>query len=329
MAAGLAYNMLGKKTDAEVLDKLDTFLDGVEISALYDDGEYLWAGTGEGIYLLNKDTGETVKKLDADIKMIFSARIVRTEDGSYMVGHDKGLSVFDDNYNEIKRFSSPEIPAGRVNDIYEDKEGVWAGSQEGAAHLSKKDGSWEVDEVLTVKNGLTEPVVEVIEKVGDEVWFGSYLSGKKGGISIKSADGWKYINTDDGLPHSFINAILPLSDEKVLIGTGQMIYGGLALLEKGASGNWSVSRTWDQSDGLTGMKVRTLFLDSHGRLWVTSETDGLIIVDSVDALNKTPLEGQTISVENGLSDVEIKCIIESDKCFWLGSKYGLNRLAKD
>ena len=52
------------------------------------------------------------------------------------------------------------------------------------------------------------------------------------------------------------------------------------------------------------MKVRALFNDSDGRLWITTETDGLIILDSPEALANRPLEGTLIRKENGLSDDE-------------------------
>ncbi|MCR4743972.1 MAG: hypothetical protein K5894_01935 [Lachnospiraceae bacterium] len=70
------------------------------------------------------------------------------------------------------------------------------------------------------------------------------------------------------------------------------------------------------------------FLDSEGRLWITTETDGLIILDSPEKLSERPLSGNCIRKENGLSDDEIKCIVETENCFWLGSKYGLNRYDK-
>lgn len=323
---GVAYNTFGQKR-VEKDENIQTFMPGIEISALYDDGEYLWTGTSDGIYLLNRDSGEIEKKLDADIKMIFSAQIAKTDDGIIWLGHDAGLSAFNSAFEEVQRFEAPDIPKGRVNTIYTDGESVWAGSQEGAAHLSKVDGKWEVDEILDKKSGLMEDVVEVIEKVGDEIWFGSYLGTKGGGIAIRSEKGFDYIAIDDGLPHRYINAILPLSEEKVLIGTGQMIYGGLCIAEK-KNNEWKITNTWDQKDGLAGMKVRTLFLDSSGRLWVTSETEGLIILDSPDSLNSLPLEGTILTMDKGLSDDEVKCIIENEYCYWLGTKYGLSRYAK-
>ena len=325
--SGIAYQIITKKSAPRRNDALTVLMPGTEISALYDDGERLWAGTGTGIFILDRDTGDITDKPDADIHMIFSAMITRTEDGLVWAGHEDGLSAFDNEFHEVYRISYPEIPRGRVNTLLAGDDGLWAGTQNGAAHLSIKDGKWAVDEILTKESGLAEDVVQVIKQIGNELWFGSYLARDKGGISILSETGWTYLNVDDGIPHSYINAILPLSENKVLIGSGQMIYGGLSLAEK-ADDQWKITLNRDQNDGIPGMKVRDLFLDSSGRLFITTEAEGIIILDDPDGLYRTPLEGLVISEENGLSDNEVKCIVECDRCYFLGCKYGLTRWDK-
>ena len=328
IASGVIYKIMNRNTPAQQYDNLQVILPGIEISALFDDGEKLWTGTAEGIYLLDRDTGDILGRPDADIHMIYSAMIKRTGDGLIWAGHEDGLSAFDTDGNEILRFDAPMIPGGRVNAILAEEDGLWAGSQEGAAHLVREEGEWRVDEILTTSSGLAEDVVQVIEKVGDELWFGSYLARDKGGISIRTAAGWEYLGTDDGIPHRYINAILPLDSKNVLIGSGQLIYGGLSVAERTEDG-WKIRYTRDQNDGIPGMKVRWLFLDSAGKLWITTEADGIIILDSPDMLKETPLKGLVLKQENGLADDEIKCIEESDKCYWLGGKYGLTRYGKD
>ncbi len=76
------------------------------------------------------------------------------------------------------------------------------------------------------------------------------------------------------------------------------------------------------------MKVRYLFLDSAKRLWITTEADGLLILDDAGKLDEKPLDGFYAKQENGLADDEIKCIVECDACFWLGGKTGLTRFGK-
>ncbi len=326
-AAGIVYQVVTREPEAPAYEEITVLMPGTEISALYDDGENVWAGTGDGIFILDRDTGEVIRELDADIQMIFSAMITRTDDGLVWAGHDEGLSAFDSDYREVYRITYPEIPKGRVNTLLADDGGLWAGAQSGAAHLSLKDGTWTVDEILTADSGLAEDVVQVIRRVGDELWFGSYLARDKGGISIRSDAGFTYLSVDDGIPHRYINAILPLSENKVLIGSGQMIYGGLSIAEK-VDGKWKITANRDQNDGIPGMKVRDLFLDSSGKLFITTEAEGIIVLKSADELDRTPLEGFVITKDNGLSDNEVKCMVECETCYFLGCKYGLTRLEK-
>lgn len=325
-AAGIVYQFITNKP-VQKDESLTVLMPGTEISALFDDGKTVWAGTGEGIFLLDRESGETLRKLDADIQMIYSAMILKTEDGLVWAGHEEGLSAFDDQLQEVYRIGFPDIPKGRVNTLLALDGGLWAGTQNGAAHLSLKDGLWAVDEILTKESGLSEDVVQVIQEVGDELWFGSYLAREKGGISILTDKGWTYLGVDDGIPHSYINAILPLSENRVLIGSGQMIYGGLSIAEKTDS-RWKITLNRDQNDGIPGMKVRDLFLDSAGRLFITTESEGILILDDPDELYETPLEGIVRTQENGLSDNEVKCVIECDQCYFLGCKYGLTRWEK-
>ncbi|MCR5032706.1 MAG: hypothetical protein K6A92_07580 [Lachnospiraceae bacterium] len=327
---GLLYRNSRKEPEAVVMENLQVFLPGQEISALMDDGEKLWVGTPDGIYLLDRDTGETMKQLDSDIEMIYAAAFARTPDGTVWAGHDQGLCAFDREGTEQFRLTAPLIPGGRVNALYVSKEGLWAGMQEGAVLLAQDGENWAVQETLTGNNGLCEDVVQVIEPVGEELWFGSYLAEGEGGISIRKKDGWSYLSTKDGIQHRYINAILPLSEEEVLIGSGHMVYGGLCLAGKQDDG-WTITDTWDQENGIPGMKVRYLFLDRQKRLWITTESDGVMILDGMEnlfSMENGQLQGTCIRQENGLADNEVKCMAETDSCIWLGGKYGLTRYGK-
>ncbi|MBR5116846.1 MAG: hypothetical protein IK096_07245, partial [Lachnospiraceae bacterium] len=94
-AAGVVYQAVTREPAAVKDDTMTVLMPGIEISALYDDGARVWAGTNEGIYLLDRDTGEITEQVDADIHMIFSAMITQTDDGLIWAGHEDGLSAFD------------------------------------------------------------------------------------------------------------------------------------------------------------------------------------------------------------------------------------------
>lgn len=254
--------------------------------------------------------------------------IRQTADGTIWAGHNNGLTAFSACGEKLCSFSEPDIPGGRINSLLPDGEGLWVGTQEGAAYLEPKENQWQATEVLNSSNGLASDWVNVFAKNKNELWFGSYLSNQKGGLSICSVEGnWQYLSVDEGLPHRYINAILMLSPKEVLVGVGHLDRGGLALLCK-ADNDWHITQTWSPTDGIPGYKVRWLFLDSVGRVWITTEEHGILLCPSVSALNESPIEGQIITKKHGLSDNEVKTIIETDSCFWLGGCYGLTRIEK-
>ena len=64
-----------EKKEELILEGLSIFLEGQEISALYDDGTYLWVGGKDGILLLDRSSGELYKQLDAQIETTFISEV--------------------------------------------------------------------------------------------------------------------------------------------------------------------------------------------------------------------------------------------------------------
>ena len=306
---------------------LTVFLPEREVSALLFDGEKLWVGTSDGILLLDPQSGELLRELDTGIRLIYSAGICQTVDGLVWVGHETGVTVFQ-NGQVIASISAPRIPGGRINTVVPAPEnGIWLGAPEGAARITLVGGELQVAQTLWTGNGLAEDFVNVIHIRPDgELWFGAYLASEKGGLSIHNSDGWRYFSTDDGLPHRFVTAILPVGEE-ILIGTGHLDRGGLALLIEN-DGEWTIKKTYHIDDGLPGEKIRQLYRATDGTLWITTESDGLIVCPSPVSLKQPGLPGLRLKRENGLSDNEIKVIVETESFYWLGGRYGLTRVER-
>ena len=324
--AGLMQNT---ESEPKNLSGMSVFLEGQEISALYDDGKYLWVGGKSGIVLLDRSTGELHKKLDAEIEMVYASGIEKSADGLIWAGHSGGVTAFSPEGAELFSISEPQIPGGRVNALLADGKGLWIGAMEGAAYLEKNGESWQVKEILTSENGLSDDCVNVLFKNEDEIWFGTYLAAGKGGCSIRDRDGnWKHLSVDEGLPHRYVNAILPVLKQEILIAAGHLNHGGMARAYRQEDGGWQITKTWNREDKIPGDKVRWLFLDSAGRLWITTESNGILLCQSVDSL-QSPIENALVlTTQSGLSDNEVKVIAECDDCIWLGSRMGLTRVEK-
>ena len=277
--------------------------------------------------LLVAKTKEEIGHIN-DLKLVYSAEMVQTPDNIIWVGHEDGLTGIKKYNWDIKiDFIYPEIPKGRVNTVEWDGEYLWIGTYNGSARLVQDENGWKVEELYDKNRGLCSDSVNVVCSTEDELWFASYLDVKNGGISIMNKNGFQYLNVEDGLPHSYITSMQYLENDKMLVGTGYMDSGGLALIEN-VNNDYRIADVFYKEDGLPGEKVRQLYLDKEGYLWITTEYDGIIVINyGRDGLKK-PLRGICYREENGLSDNEIKCIEETPWDYWLGGKYGLTIISK-
>lgn len=316
-----------ERNNKALINDVSVFYTEKEISALIYDDQYIWMGGKDGIFLIDPITGKTIKDKATDIHMTYTASMCKTEDGSIWVAHEKGITIFKD---EIRTdYSAPDILEGRANTIITDKDGsVWVGTQSGAIHFKMINGDWVIDSMLDEKTGLAEPTVNAIAVDGmEKLWFGSYLGNNSGGISILKDESWEYISIEEGLPHRYVTSILPLNNDYMLVGSGHLDRGGLALFER-LKNKYVLHSTFTTEDGMPGEKIRHLYKDRNERLWITTESDGILICNNyLDLLNKE-VNGIYLTTKNGLSDNEIKVIIETEDFYWLGGRVGLTRINK-
>ncbi len=312
-----------RETRPEPLAGFEVFCGGEEISALFPSEDGLWVGGRDGVKRLDILTGEVLGYVAEDLELIYAAEIIRAWDGSVWVGHNAGVTMFAPD-GRREDFTAPVLTGGRVNTLLSVGNQVWAGTMEGASLLEERDGIWEVREKYTKENGLLADPVNVLACGENEIWFGSYLDNRPGGVSILTASGWQYLTVEEGLAHPYINAILPTGD-KVLAACGQLTAGGLNQIERTGNG-FRITDTFGVQDGIPGAKVRWLYLDSNGYLWITTESDGLILTKGTELTH--PIDGVVLTWEQGLSDNEIKSIVETDEYYFLAGRYGLTRIEK-
>lgn len=302
---------------------IEVFCEGEEISALFPAEDSLWVGGRNGVKKLDPVTGAFLGYVAEDLELVYAAEIIQTSDRAVWVGHNLGVTRFAADGSR-EDFCAPVLTGGRVNALLCAGEQLWVGTMEGANLLERQDGVWRVVQKYTRENGLLSDTVNVLADCYGEIWFGSYLDNRPGGISILSDSQWHYLTVKDGLVHSYINAILPLGD-KVLVAVGQLTAGGLNQVER-EEDKVLVTDTYGTLDGIPGAKVRWLYLDSRGYLWITTESDGLLITRA-EGLSH-PMEGVVLTWKQGLADNEVKRIVETEDFYFLAGRYGLTRIEK-
>ncbi|MCL2322810.1 MAG: hypothetical protein FWC47_11995 [Oscillospiraceae bacterium] len=322
--------VLWLKRDKPVITKLE----GIEIaladrecSCLLPDGDVIYVGGADGLYLLDSKTLAFIKKVEipgGPILQLVSA-LYKMPDGSLWVAHNRGISMLQNR--EWKTFGLADgLLDLRANCFYQGDGGLWAGTWGGAYFFAETNGVYSIQKAYTTDNGLTDNMINVIysEKDGT-LWFGAYYhTDTPCGLSILNEGRFSYLSVLDGLPHSFITSICAIPNGEYYIGCGFLERGGLAVVQK-QENNYSVDRIYGMNEGLPGPKVRTLYYDTAEHLWIATENDGILIVSNPSP-NDANLSGIYIKQENGLPDNEIKQIMEHDGYIYLAARRGIARL---
>ncbi|MGA9750692.1 MAG: two-component regulator propeller domain-containing protein [Acidobacteriota bacterium] len=281
-----------------------------EVSALALQGDEVWAGGKEGLYLIDRRSARLVRRMEPPRPITYVRALLADPAGVLWVGYGEGLASFD---GESWRFfgRADGLPDERVNCLLRDHLGrLWAGTWGGAAVL--EGGRWSV---LTRADGLLEDMVNVMAE-DDEggLWFGSYVA-PRGGLSYDRGTNWSRFTTASGLPHNAVNAIVQDGAGGLWVATGFYDRGGLCRIERSGEG-WSITRVMTEREGLPGPKARSLFQDRAGVLWLGSEYDGMAILR----------DGRWgyLRMEDGLSAPETKAVAQdADGTLWLGTSDGV------
>lgn len=330
---GFYYAKVLSTPDTEPVTPEDfvILMENSEISALHNDGTYLWVGTSDGVFAYNPDT-LIVEQEITDLSLVYSAGITSTPDGSLWIGHEGGLCQIDAAGNRTD-YTTPELPKGRVNTVFFDGEILWCGTYYGgAAFTQQADGSWQISQLYYQENGLCCDAVNVITAVEGGLMIGSYLETTDGGLTFFAPDAsgtlvpTQTIGLEQGLPHPYITSILSLPDGEVLVGMGYMTDGALAILRYDGT-EYAIDEIFTAEDDLPGAKIRSLFY-ADGLVWITTEYDGVMITPKEEFLAKDFSNSWYLQEQNGLSDNEIKCIAQTETDYWLGGKYGVTLIAK-
>ncbi len=295
---------------------------GENVMDMVEQGDVIWAGTRNGVYLIDRRKAEIIERMEFCREITYVTSILLDDEGTLWVSYENGLVTWDGEKHEYYN-SDNALPDDRANFVTQDREGnIWVGTWGGAAYY---DGdTWHT---ITTEDGLSVDMVNVImeDSLGN-FWFGAY-NVRGGAVSIAKQDGtWQYFTMDNGIPNNNVTGFWELEEGTVWVGTGFYNRGGAArfVFEEGG---YRLEKTLEKEDGLAGEKVRSLFHDNLGNLWFGSEFDGIAVIDEtkMEQLNFTVL-----TEDDGLSHNEVLSIMQDvDGDMWLGTLDGITKLDYD
>jgi len=279
-----------------------------ETAAMVVDGTRLWSGGRDGLSLFDWQT-ETQVDVPKETPSLGRVRaLLLDRDGAMWVGHGEGVELRDG-----KGWHHLDAQVGAVKALVERRNGeIWAGGEKGISRLA--NGRFEM--VRSAAALGFEGVWALAEDGRGALWAGS-ASPIRGGLARLTGDGtWQDFTHDPGLAHPSVDSIYVDREGGVWFATGFGMRGGACRLK---DGQW---KCLEKRDGLTSDRARTVFEDSGGRFWISSETEGLA-VESGDGW-------RILTPDQGLTGWEVKCIRETPNgVFWLGTEDGVTMIRAD
>jgi ligand-binding sensor domain-containing protein len=233
-----------------------------EVTALIDDGNYLWVGSYGGLTKLDKGTGHMIHYNTANSglpdNMIMS--IAKDLNGDLWIGTDNGLARFNGSDWIVYTSDNSPIPRNDITCVAIDENGIkWIGVFMGG--LVKFDGSsWTI--YNTGNSGLpTDDFRSIAIDTQGNKWIGT----NGGGLAKFDGTNWTVYNpSNSGIPGVSVSSIAFDSDGNLWLGLGGWNYpNGLVKFDGTV---WTIYN--ESNSPLPSNTVRTIAVDSEDNKWI-------------------------------------------------------------
>lgn len=279
--------------------------------------DVLYAATVEGVLRFSTGKAENYGLLEDLGNVSYARAIVLDNNGRLWIGHEKGITVYNTADRTVRIIDEESgLPDNRVTSLCRgEQESVWAGTWGGAVCIDKVPGK-----ITTRSNGLLDNMVsEIFLDSKGGLWCGSAVA-PRGGLSCLYQGQWRYCTTKNGLPHNSINDIYQLSDSQILVGTGFYEKGGVAYFEYADHG-WEWKKNYTDRDGVLAGKIRSIFRDDSGILWIGYEFEGISLFKDGKSL--------LLTKNDGLPHNEVlKVLQDGQGNYWLATADGVAYIDK-
>jgi len=236
----------------------------------------------------------------------------RASDESIWIAHSKGVTQYSDG--DWRQLSSTEIglngPAYTV--LSEPSGAVWIGGEGG---LTRGDGTSFARVTLPTNTALTA-VSTLFRDSNGGLWVGSDSHTNGGLHSLDNGSDWQTYSVGSELQHASVTGIVEDGNGTLWVATGFAGRGAVSLLHEGV---WS---KLERHIELDNRKVRSVFEDQSGQIWLGYEYDGLSVFDGQTWFN--------ISHTDGLAGEEVKAVLQDESgTYWIATPQGLSVIEQD
>lgn len=250
-------------------DKLSSpkFMDGESVNAILHSGQFLWAGSDNGLGRINLKVGQSeFLSSSGSIDMTRINDIMIDSEGSYWLatGRNGLVQLKETGIINFNRFDGLKNDNINIITHRNDGEGYFIGCDDGNIF------TLEANQIkpFQIKNQV-EPtgIRDVYEQANGTVWIASYK-----GLIRKKGTSEKLYGLSDGLPSLDLRRIL--EDEKGNIWIASRS-GGLIKIQ-----NEKVVKVYDRENGLNADFILSVEEDSIGQLYLGTHSGGVAIIKS-------------------------------------------------
>lgn len=223
---------------------------GEDVRALYEDGEYVWIGTSNGVYKVHLRDKTIAGHYTLENNLVRC--ILKDNQNRLWIGtFGGGLGVYDDNFQCVKLFNVlSQFPSNTINAIYIDgQQRIWIGTGEGLVCFPSSR-SWDY-KVYRREEGLSNVHIRAVTEDSrgniwvstnkgiscllkdkeifynydhwDNVPMGNFMSGSV----AEDKDGTLYFGSINGLCRFHPDMVLEKRDSPAAIITEMRIFGPL------------------------------------------------------------------------------------------------------
>ena len=154
----------------------------VEVRCMLQQGDSLWLGTGTGLYLADRKSGNLLHRFSAQDRLPenFLRSLALDSQGRLWVGtFGRGVIVYDRNMETVAHFQTGSVSsANMVLDLLADREGrMWAATGRGLVRYDLSGPVPVVDSTFSVRTPLrSEFIRALVEDRDGDIWFATNLS---------------------------------------------------------------------------------------------------------------------------------------------------------
>lgn len=285
------------------------------ITCIFEDAEKnIYIGTGNGLNVLNKLTGEINKISNENFKNNFIIDIIQLSENEIWIGTQKGLFSYNPDNNSFKNILNRDI-----KDLYLDsKQNVWVGTWNSGLHrydIMKKE--W----IRYPKFNKSKSVHYIFEDSKERIWIGSFGYGVtllQNPYDMEKLS-WRNFTAEDkenGISDNYIYAITENQNTEALyLGTRK----GISILPMNNNDKFvwkNVYPSMAHNSPLPFNEVDAMINDKQGNIWIGTLGGGVYCIKTNNSgFNIKPLN----IVKQKLHSNTIKSIlVDNASQVWTG-----------